>query len=296
MNLELTPSRDLNYEDQYHGPSTKFKALVRDETTDEVLEDAEVKFFVDGKAIESEFSKENGKTVFKSPEGKDYMMLVSRTGYQDLIYHMPGAPQDNTDIDLAMYKSEGIDQPAYRHLAVQDRVYDDFTGTDLDGVAFKVFENGELIETTDNLSTVEIDPQKEYQILATKQGYQANMIRLEPEQLNQGESTDLPIAMRSQEVSESTGELLYENSVDGIPLVTNVVDVTNDQPVSEAKILVFADNQYQGQLTTWKSGEVTLNTIPGKDYKLVVQRDGYNDRIIALGKAEATSNESLDIA
>ena len=68
INLELAQKRHLEENKDRPGKSTKFKTLVRDEETGAQLEDAEVKFFVDGKAIESELSKETGKTVFKSPK------------------------------------------------------------------------------------------------------------------------------------------------------------------------------------------------------------------------------------
>ena len=298
LRLELSQNEDLNTPDKdIKGATTKFKAEVRDQETNELLRDAEVKFFVDGKAVESEFSKENGKTIFKSPNGQDHMLLVSRRGYQDLIYHLPGAPEDNMDVDLAMLKDQDYVERDYHQLAIKDRVYDEFTGADLDNVTFKVFENGELIKSTNNLSSIEVDPDNDYHVLATANGFQEQMVRLTPEQLDQSKPVDLPISMRQQQISEVSGETQYDGSEEeGLPVVARILDITNDQPISEAVILVFADESIQDKMTSWNSGTVTINTVPGKDYQLVVQREGYSDQIIPLSDLEKNNQEPLEIA
>jgi outer membrane protein OmpA-like peptidoglycan-associated protein len=52
----------------------------------------------------------------------------------------------------------------------------------------------------------------------------------------------------------------------------------------------------QDQLTSWNSGSVTINALTGKNYQLVVQRDGYSDRVIAIGVIDETPTEDLNIA
>ena len=297
LDLPLTKTKLLpNTDKSKNGTSKKFKAVVRDEASNEVLDDAEVKFFVDGKAVESELSKDNGKTEFKPPQGNDYMMLVSRKGYQDLIYHMPGIPEER-DIDLSMLKADDHLEPEYRLLAVKDIAVDEKSGADLDDISFKVFEDGTLIETTDDLLTVEVNPDKNYQILATKDGYNQSMIDLSPELMMEQGVVDLEFEMQKKEISESSGSNVNSVSDEtAIPVLAKVYDITDENPLEEATILVFADNKVQEQLTSWNSGSVTINAIPGKDYQLVVQRDGYSDRVIPLGVIDEAPTEDVNIA
>ena len=297
VDFELEQLDDMDRQNKNNvRSSTKFKAMVRDEETGAQLQDAEIKFFVDGKAIESEYSKENGKTVFKSPAGEDYMMLVSRKGYQDLIYHLPGAPEDNMDVDLAMLREDDTPYSPYRLLAVKGQAFDDFNGENLDGVTFEIFENGDLIETTDNLATLEADPTKDYKIVASKDGYHQGLQSISAAQLSGNEPIELPFAMRKEQISEATGSPIFEDAGDdAIPINAFVVDITDDQPLSEAMVLVFADDIIQDQVNTWESGMVTINAAPGKEYQLLVRKDGYNDKIIDLGTV-VTGNEGLEIA
>ena len=211
IRLELGLNDGNPQHDNYKGPSTKFKTKVTDQETNQLLEDAEVRFFVDGKAIESEITKDNGKTVFKSPPGEDYMMLVSREGYQDLIYNLPGLPEDNMDVDFAMLKADHFEPSSlYRQLAVKSYAHDENTGDDLEDLVFKVFENGELIETTDDLGLIEADPQKHYQVLASKEGYNEDLITINPEDFNKQGLLDLPFTMKPEQISEATGVPVYE--------------------------------------------------------------------------------------
>ena len=274
------------------GPVTKFKTLVTDEETNELLEDAQVKFFVDGKAIESEFTEDNGKTVFKSPKGDDYMVMVSRTGYQDLIYNLPGAPETDMDVDLAMLKAEEL--PASpRLMAVKEHAFDTYSGVGLDEIEYQIFENGDLIETTNDLTSIEIDPENEYQILASKSGYDQSLTTITPGQAAAGEPLDLQIPMQQQQISEVTGAPVYQQPEgELIPTTATITDITNDQPISDAVVQVFADNQVQEQTTTWKNGLINLNVIPGKEYRLMVTREGYSDRIINLGVVEDAADKT----
>jgi len=295
ISLELEHIQHL--EKDHHGKlSTRFNALVRDEESKEQLENAEVKFFVDGKAIESELSKENGKTVFKAPQGNDYMMLVSLSGYQDLIYHLPGVPQENMDVDLALLREpESGPNTFYRRLAIKGYAIDEFSGMDLDGVTFKVFENGDPIETTQFLSSLQVDPDRIYQVIATKDGYAESLNTINPSQFKGDDPVSLPFALKEENISEATGNPVYQEiEGDAVPVSVSIVDITDDQPVSEAQVLVFADNQVQEKASSWQSGIVTINTLTGKDYQLLVKRTGYNDRIIDLGQIDGT--DELKIA
>jgi len=297
MNLELDRLTDAT-DKKRDGKVSKFKAVVRDQQTGDMIEDAAVKFFVDGKAIESEFSKENGKTVFKAPEGSDYMMLVSREGYQDLIYHLPGVPAENTDVDLAMLPAEVItDDSPFQLLALKGQAFDEFSGADLDGVIFKVFENGNLIETTDHLSDLEVDPENDYQILAEKEGFQEQLITIQPNQLDGSEPATVNFALAKEEVSESGGTPVYaEESIDGtIPLSAKIVDIEKEEPLSEATVVVFADDQIQQKVSTWTNGTVEINAVPGKDYSLLVQRAGYADQVLSLGQVSA-ADQQVEVA
>lgn len=298
IRLELGLNDGNSQDDNYKGPSTKFKTKVTDEATNQLLDDAEVRFFVDGKAIESETTKDNGKTVFKSSPGKDYMMLVSRKGYQDLVYNLPGLPEDDMDVDLAMLNADHFGPSAlYRQLAVKGYAHDENTGDDLADIVFKVFENGDLIETTDDLTLIEADPQKHYQILASKEGYNEDLITIKPEDFNKEGLLDLPFTMKPEHISEATGVPVYEGEPgSGIPVSAHIIDITNDQPLSEAVVIVFADDAIQEQGTTWTTGIVTINAVPGKDYQLVVKRDGYSDKIINIGEITSELAEGLEIA
>ena len=60
-------------------------------------------------------------------------------------------------------------------------------------------------------------------------------------------------------------------------------------------MIVFADDAIQEQGTTWTTGVVTINAVPGKDYQLVVKRDGYSDKIISIGKITSEPAEGLEI-
>jgi len=298
LTFELVRNDELQSSIEERGPSTKFKAQVLDEETNERLNDAEVRFFVDGKAIESEITKDNGKTVFKSPPGEDFMMLVSRKGYQDLIYHLPGVPEENMDVELAMLKAEDIGPYSpYQLLAIKGHAYDEFSGVDLSNVTFKVFENGDLVETTNDLSSIEVDPQKQYKVLASKEGYQETMTTIDPSALNKDIPVDLIFAMKQEQISEVTGAPIY-NAIVGetIPITATVIDIRDNQPISEAVVIVFANDIIQGKTTTWNSGTALINVVPGKDYQLIVKRDGYSDRIVNLGVIRGSLNDDLQIA
>jgi outer membrane protein OmpA-like peptidoglycan-associated protein len=78
-----------------------------------------------------------------------------------------------------------------------------------------------------------------------------------------------------------------------ISVDATIFDITDDQPLSEAQVSVFADNQLQEKTRSWQ-GNVTVNTLPGKDYQLLVEREGYNDRIIDLGLV--TGSDEINIA
>ena len=299
--LELTKNNQLLADNEQHkGRSTKFKAKVSDAVTSELLEDAKIRLFVDGKAIESEYSKDNGRTVFKSPQGEDYMMLVSREGYQDLIYHLPGDPKENMDIDLALLRAVDDIGPLspYQQLAVNGHAYDEFTGIDMDDVTFKVFENGDLIKTTNDLSSIKVDPAKQYKVLASKDGYLETLATIDPSVLNKDVSVvDLPFAMKQQQISEVTGSPVYDELLgEVIPITATVIDIGDNQPISEAVVIVFADDLIQDKTTTWNSGSALINAIRGKDYQLIVKRDGYSDRIVSLGVINQALTNDLEIA
>jgi outer membrane protein OmpA-like peptidoglycan-associated protein len=52
----------------------------------------------------------------------------------------------------------------------------------------------------------------------------------------------------------------------------------------------------RNKLTTWNTGSVAINGIPGKNYQLVIQRQGYNDRIITVGAVEDVAADGIEIA
>ncbi|GJM28417.1 MAG: hypothetical protein DHS20C17_10520 [Cyclobacteriaceae bacterium] len=297
IDLELSQVSDTRRHRKRDRQITKFKAQVRDQETGALLEDAEVKFFVDGKAVESEYSGENGKTIFKSPDGDDHMMLVSRNGYQDLIYHLTGAPQENMDVELALLKAEEyVSDTPYQQLAVKGLAFDEFSGADLEGVTFTVFENGNVIETTENLSGIEIDPNSTYLVLAEKDGFQEALIPISQNQLNSREPLELTVGLKREEISESSGGPIYKEIDDSaIPVSATVIDITNDQPISEATVIVFADDQIQEKTNTWTTGAVNINVVPGKRYQLVIQRPGYSDKMIDLGMV-SSNDQALEIA
>ena len=89
---------------------------------------------------------------------------------------------------------------------------------------------------------------------------------------------------------------VYNASPDeaGVLVSATIVDLSNDQPLSEATVIIFADDEIQEQLKTWTTGSVDINVVPGKNYHLLIRRTGYSDKIVALG--EVSSADQVEIA
>jgi outer membrane protein OmpA-like peptidoglycan-associated protein len=60
-------------------------------------------------------------------------------------------------------------------------------------------------------------------------------------------------------------------------------------------VLVFADNMLQEQVNTWETGTATIHLIPGKDYQLLVKREGYNDKIVNM-KDQDSYQDGVEVA
>ena len=263
----------------------KVKTLVRNYESGEIIEGAQVSMFVDGKAMNLGESNKKGKETIKAVEGKDYLVMVTKEGYQDLIYHVPADQHEDLELDLQMMEAYA-DEPQIAGISGNSIFIDEATGEPLPDVSFEVYDDGKLIEETENAANIAWD-EPGIQVVASKAGFKDQIVEAH-------EVQDANVVMQPESISEAS----LNEAIEG-PTVTwrSVVQDHNDeQPLKDAEVNVFADGRQIQTLRTWDDGVVEFEAEEGVEYTLQVNKPGYQNQLNVIRASAENLDDTIELA